>query len=252
VAKSQKFLAVDIGATSVKFACVGIDGEFEGEVGQIPTPYPCEPTRMVELVAGIISSFAEMSVGVGFPGDFAEGTVIQPGNLSREAGFDSPIDPVIHAKWEGFPLQNALREATGRNIRVVNDAAMAAIGYSDGDGRELTFTLGTGLGIALIVDGKYTRIRDVGAEEFKDYGTYDEVLGEFSRAQNPEKWRANLHEAVGAFVKEFGATKVHFGGGNARRLPKDEFAELGIPVMFNDNNGTLKSVLKLFADEIQN
>ena len=246
------FLAVDIGATSVKFASVGLNGEFTSEVGQIPTPYPCEPTRMVDLVAEIISRFDDMSVGVGFPGDFADGTVIQPGNLSRVAGFDSPIDPQIHAKWEGFELQNTLRAATGRTVRVVNDAAMAAIGYSDGVGRELTFTLGTGLGIALVVDGKFTRIRDVGAEEFKNYGTYDEVLGEFSRAQNPEKWRANLHEAIGAFVTEFAATKVHFGGGNARRLPKDEFAELEIPVMFNDNNGTLKSVLKLFADEINN
>ena len=246
------FLAVDIGATSVKFASIGLDGEFTSEVVQIPTPYPCEPTRMVDLVAEIISRFDDMSVGVGFPGDFADGTVIQPGNLSRVAGFDSPIDPQIHAKWEGFELQNALRAATGRTVRVVNDAAMAAIGYSDGVGRELTFTLGTGLGIALVVDGKFTRIRDVGAEEFKNYGTYDEVLGEFSRAQNPEKWRANLHEAIGAFVTEFAATKVHFGGGNARRLPKDEFAELEIPVMFNDNNGTLKSVLKLFADEINN
>ena len=246
------FLAVDIGATSIKFASVGIDGEFTSEVGQIPTPYPCEPTRMVQLVAEIISHFDDMSVGVGFPGDFADGTVIQPGNLSRVAGFDSPIDPEIHAKWEGFGLQNALREATGRNIRVVNDAALAAIGYSDGEGRELTFTLGTGLGIALVVDGKLTRIRDVGAEEFKDYGTYDEVLGEFSRAQDSEKWRVNLHEAVNGFVTEFAATKIHFGGGNARRLPHDEFRELGIPVVFNDNNGTLKSVLKLFADETQN
>jgi hypothetical protein len=246
------FLAVDIGATSVKFASVGADGEFTSEVGQIPTPYPCEPTSMVELVADIISGFSEMSVGVGFPGDFADGTVIQPGNLSREAGFDSPIDPIIHAKWEGFGLQNALREATGRNVRVVNDAAMAAIGYSDGQGRELTLTLGTGLGIALVVEGQLTRIRDVGSEEFKDYGTYDEVLGEFARAQDSQVWRDHLHEAVRAFVDEFKVTKVHFGGGNARRLPKDEFAELGIPVVFNDNNGTLKSVLKLFADESVN
>ncbi len=244
------FLAVDIGATSVKFASVGLDGEFASEVGQIPTPYPCEPTRMVELVAEIISRFEGMPVGVGFPGDFADGTVIQPGNLSRRAGFDSPIDPDTHARWEGFPLQNALREATGRTVRVVNDAAMAAIGYSDGEGRELTFTLGTGLGIALIVDGQFTRIRDVGSEEFKDYGTYDEVLGEFSRNKDPEAWRAHLHEAVAAFVKEFEITKVHFGGGNARRLPKNEFDELGIPVKFNDNNGTLKSVLKLFSDEL--
>jgi hypothetical protein len=117
-------------------------------------------------------------------------------------------------------------------------------------GRELVFTLGTGLGIALVVDGELTRIRDVGRAAFKDYGTYDEVLGEFSRAHDPELWRSHLHEAVAQFIEEFRASKIHFGGGNSRRLPKDEFDELGIPVVFNDNNGTLKSVIKLFADQI--
>lgn len=242
------FLAIDIGATSVKFASVGVDGEFTSEVGQIPTPYPCAPSRMVDLVTGIINDFPEMPVGVGFPGDFADGCVIQPGNLSRSAGFDSEIDPEIHAQWEGFGLQEALRTRTGRNVRVVNDAALAAIGYSKGEGRELVFTLGTGLGIALVVDGNLTRIRDVGALAFHDFGTYDEVLGEFSRSQDPVLWLERLHLAVQEFVNEFHATMVHFGGGNARRLPANEFDELGIPVVFNDNNGTLKSVIKLFAD----
>ena len=51
--------------------------------------------------------------------------------------------------WAGFDFESAF----GRPTRVVNDAAMQALGSYEG-GKMLFLGLGTGLGSALAVDGR--------------------------------------------------------------------------------------------------
>jgi len=82
---------------------------------------------------------------------------------------------------------------------VVNDATLAALGCSEGRGTEIVFTLGTGFGIAPVVDGSIERIRDVGAEVFVDGRTYDQVLGENARSVDEDQWSGLLHVAVSNF-----------------------------------------------------
>jgi len=130
---------------------------------------------------------------------------------------------------------------------VVNDATLAAHGYAGGIGRELVFTLGTGLGISLVVDGEWQKIRDIGAAMYHDVGTYDEIFGEPSREKNMDRWRTQLADAITAFVREFAADVVHVGGGNARHVRGEDLAAIGCPVVFNDNEGTLRGAAQLFA-----
>jgi len=239
-------LAVDIGATTIKFGLIDSSGQLIESVRRVPTPYPCTPERLIEVVVDQIVQSGCTRIGVGFPGDFVDGRVIEPGNLSRPGGITTDVDPEILAAWRGFDLQDALRAACPRDIRVVNDATLAALGYCNGHGRELAFTLGTGFGIALVVDGSVVKIRDVGDKVFRDGGTYDEVLGERFRARDQRRWNELLVEAIDAFVEEFDADTVHLGGGNARLVDLALFDGSTFAIEVNDNDGTLRGAAKLF------
>ena len=239
-------LAVDIGATAIKFGLVDDSGQLLDDVLRLPTPYPCSPSRLVDVVAHQIALSRCSRVGVGFPGEFKDGRVIEPGNLSRVGGITTEIDPLVHQQWQGFDLQAALHVACRQEVRVVNDATLAALGCSEGHGTEIVFTLGTGFGIALVVDGTIRRIRDVGAEVFLEGRTYDQVLGESARSIDEHRWSTLLHAAVRSFVAEFDAETVHFGGGNARRVDPAWFEDLERRVVINSNDITLRGVVRLF------
>ena len=174
----EQILAIDIGATNIKFCHVDRHGEMLDAIRRRPTPYPCTPARLVEVLSRRIVSAQCPKVGVGFPGEFADGHVVRPGNLSRPGGIGTEVDPGLEKKWRGFALQEALCVASQRDVRVVNDAALAALGCCKGEGTELVLTLGTGLGLALEVDGQPVMVRDVGAASFLDGRSYDEVLGD--------------------------------------------------------------------------
>ena len=243
---SDAILAVDIGATTTKFAAVDDEGQLVEEVRRVPTPYPCSPGRLVDFVLEHVERSGCARVGVGFPGDLRDGRVLEPGNLSRPGGFTSPIDPALHEAWQGTDLEQELREASGLDVRVVNDATLAALGCCEGRGRELVFTLGTGFGIALVVDDTNVRIRDVGDEVFLDGATYDEVFGDHARSQDEGLWNDRIVLAVTNFVEEFSAEVVHLGGGNSRRVEVVRFEGQRWRVVVNDNVATLRGAAKLF------
>jgi polyphosphate glucokinase len=239
-------LSVDIGATSIKLCVLDACGELVEALQRVPTPYPCPPSRLVEVVARQIDERACERVGVGFPGDMINGRVLEPGNLARGGGITTPVDPIIEGQWRDFDLEAALRAATKRDVRVVNDATFAAYGCSEGRFVELVFTLGTGFGIALVVSGRPVKIRDVGAELFGDGESYDEALGEPSRAAHESRWRERLHRAVAGFIAEFSPDVIHLAGGNARHVDPLDFGDLGVRVVVNDNLATMRGALRLF------
>ncbi len=245
-ATRETILAVDIGATTIKFGVVDAEGDLVAEVLRMATPYPCSPRRLVDFVTEQIALSGCSRVGVGFPGDLREGFVVEPGNLSRPKGFTSEIDPSLHADWKNTNLEQAFRTASRQDVRVVNDATLAALGCSEGTGNELVFTLGTGFGIALVDNGSLIKIRDVGGELFFEGKSYDRMLGEFARSQDEVRWNGLLHRAVDNFVNEFSADTVHLGGGNSRRVDLTQFSDSAYRIVVNVNDATLKGAIKLF------
>ena len=243
----ERILAIDVGATFTKFGLVSPnDGGLEG-LHRFETPYPCTPARLIVVLTQEIEASGCANVGVGFPGDFRGGVVVEPGNLSRAGGITTGVDRSIHDQWVGFDLEGELRLATRRNVRVVNDATLAALGCCQGVGRELVVTLGTGFGIAFLVDGVNQGIRDVGGLAFVGAGTYDELLGEPSRQRDGDHWHELLHRAVRGFSAEFAPDIIHVGGGNARRVRSGLFDDLGLRVDLSDNEATLRGAAKLFV-----
>lgn len=239
-------LAIDIGATTIKSCVVDRGGELVDVPRRRATPYPCTPARLVEVVAARIDESDNRLVGVGFPGEFADGHVVRPGNLNRPGGVGTEVDPDLTAEWTGFALQDALRDATGRDVRVVNDATLALLGCVSGAGVELVVTLGTGVGLAMARDGVPERVRDVGAAPFRDAKTYDQSLGERARAEDPEGWYPKLDVALRGFALEFGASRIHLAGGNARRVNPSRFVDMPFEVLVSGNEAPLKGAARLF------
>jgi polyphosphate glucokinase len=109
-------------------------------------------------------------------------------------------------------------------------------------------TLGTGLGLALSIDGKLQPVRDVGAEIFRENKTYDQTIGERARSLDEARWNPTLVEIVKGFAEEFHASTVHLAGGNARRVLPSEFEHLPFRVVINGNDAPMRGAARLFAD----
>jgi polyphosphate glucokinase len=247
VVPSDEVLAIDIGATNIKFARIDAVGQLRGSLKRRPTPYPCTPERLVEWVVQRTKSIDVDRVGVGFPGEFDDGHVVRPGNLSRPGGVETEKDDVLDHLWRGFALQETLSAQCGRDVRVVNDATLAALGCCQGVGIELVMTLGTGCGLALQVKGERRRVRDIGATSFSSERSFDQALGERARTRDEVAWRRDVRQAIEDLAKEFGANKVYLAGGNARRIPRDALEGEPFEIEIVGNEASLRGAARLFA-----
>ncbi len=246
VVSTDDVLAIDIGATNIKFARVDTIGRLQGPLKRRATPYPCTPDRLVDWITQRTQHIDLQRVGVGFPGEFDEGHVVRPGNLSRPGGVGTDLDDDLDRLWSGFALETTLRRATGRDVRVVNDATLAALGCCRGVGTEMVVTLGTGCGLALRVHGVRQRVRDLGRTMFSDDQTYDQALGERARSRNDEEWLHAVKKAVSELASEFGASTVYLAGGNARRISRELFEGLVFDVEIAGNEASLRGAPRLF------
>jgi polyphosphate glucokinase len=142
------------------------------------------------------------AVSIGYPGIVVHGKIImEPHNLGRG--------------WVGFDFRKAL----GRPTRIINDAAMQAIGSYEG-GRMLFLGLGTGLGSAMIVDGVVEPM-ELAHMRYKGDKTYEDFVGERARKRlGPKKWRRYVHQIVLELSAVLEPDYVVLGGGNSRKLRK--------------------------------
>ena len=125
--------------------------------------------------------------------------------------------------WIGFDYAAAF----GRPTRVINDAAMQALGSYHG-GRMLFIGVGTGLGSAMIVDGQLEPM-ELGHLVYKHRLTYEDYVGERGLLRLGKKaWRKEVYAVIEAFRTALQPEYIILGGGNARlvhKLPHD--VELG-------------------------
>src|SRR5215471_6446239 len=123
-------LAIDIGGTHVKILATGQKERREFESG-----FKLTPQLMVAGVKKLAKDWKYDAVSIGYPGPVLRNRPLaEPYNLGTG--------------WLGFDFGAAFK----RPVKVVNDAAMQALG-SYKNGKLLFLGLGTGLGSAMIVDG---------------------------------------------------------------------------------------------------
>ena len=147
------FLGVDVGGTGIKFGIVDNDGNTIART-RIPTEQEkgpedaCKRIREVSIALAAenkIDFHSIVHVGLATPGtmDLARGYLLQPHNLKA---------------WWDFPIRDHLRDVIEKPVKFQNDANAAAYGeFWIGSGEDfrsmVLFTLGTGVGGGIIVDG---------------------------------------------------------------------------------------------------
>jgi polyphosphate glucokinase len=192
-------LAVDVGGAHVKLLT-----SVETEVRRFESGPSFTPR---ELIDGLHSSGAGWSwdvVSIGIP------TPVRGGKVVTE-----PIN--LGDGWVGFDYEGSF----GKPTKVVNDAAMQAIGSYEG-GRMLFLGLGTGLGSTLIVDGTVAPL-ELGHLPYRK-ATFEDYVGELGRKRRgKEKWKASVFDAVARLAAAMEPDYIVIGGGDVVLL--DELPE---------------------------
>ncbi|MEO1092080.1 MAG: ROK family protein [Pseudomonadota bacterium] len=188
-------LVIDIGAANMKFWCSGT-----GQTAAVPTGPTFSP---VEFEVGLRTSL------VGWAFDSV--TVGIPTGVLRDRVYGEPHN--MGTGWVGFDIQSAFAKPT----HLINDAVMQALGSYRG-GTMLFLGLGTGLGTALVADGKPIGL-EIQHLPYKDGMSYEDWTA--TRAVERlgvEGWREALPPVVKLLKDATVAEYVVLGGGNLRLL----------------------------------
>jgi polyphosphate glucokinase len=189
-------LTVDIGGTHVKILATGEKEPRKFESGPTLTPQ-----KMVAGVKKLAKDWQYDAVSIGYPGPVLHGKpVSEPHNLAPG--------------WIGFDFKAAF----GRPVKVVNDAAMQALGSYKG-GKMLFLGLGTGLGTTLIVDGILEPM-ELAHLPYKK-ATYEDYVGlRGLKKHGLRKWRRYVAGVVELLTAALGPDDVVLGGGNVKKLKR--------------------------------
>jgi len=191
----QRILVLDVGGSHVKLRIGPHAAEKKFESGPKMTP-----EQMVKGVRKLVKPADYDAASIGYPGVVFRGRIAaEPFNLGRG--------------WVGFDFQAAL----GKPVRIINDAAMQAVGSYTG-GRMLFLGLGTGMGATLILDGVIEPM-ELGHLPYKRGRTYEQFVGQHGLERlGKKKWRKEVADVVAQLSHALEVDYVVLGGGNVRLL----------------------------------
>jgi polyphosphate glucokinase len=190
-----KILVVDVGGNNIKLLVSG-----QTAPRKVPSGPTLSPARMATAVRKAMAGTKYDLVTIGFPGPVKDGhPAEEPVNLGRG--------------WVRFDYARAF----GQPVRVINDAAMQALGSYRG-GRMLFLGLGTGLGSALVLEGLVQPL-ELAHLPCRGGKTYEDLLGKRGLDRvGKRRWRQLVHEIVLQLHHAFQVDEVVLGGGNVKQL----------------------------------
>jgi polyphosphate glucokinase len=193
----MKILVIDVGGTHVKVLVTGHRDERKVASGPSMTAQ-----KIVKAVKKMTADWPYDAVSIGYPGPVLHGKpVCEPHNLG--------------GGWVHFNFHKAF----GKPVKIINDAAMQALGSYRG-GRMLFLGLGTGLGAALIVDGRIEPT-ELAHLPYKKR-TYEDYVGLTGlKRSGAKKWRRHVAEVATELKSALEADDLVIGGGNAKLLKSD-------------------------------
>jgi polyphosphate glucokinase len=190
----MKILVIDVGGTNIKLRRSGND-----EVRKIPSGPGLTARQLVKDVKAATLDWKFDAVSIGYPGPVADDEILkEPVNLG--------------AGWMGYDFG-----ALGKPYKIINDAAMQALGSYEG-GRMLFLGLGTGLGSTLIVEHVVVAL-ELGHLPYKKDKSFEEYVGTAGlKRLGRKKWHAAVFDVVARLKDAFVADYIVLGGGNVKKL----------------------------------
>lgn len=215
-------IGIDIGGSGIKGALVDLaTGEFATERIRIPTPQPATPDAVASVVAEIVTQIApvpEAPVGVTVPAIIKHGIAHSAANIDKS--------------WINIDVKSLLEQVVSRQVTVINDADAA--GYAetvfgaarDVSGVVMVLTLGTGIGSALINDGKLVPNTELGHLEIdgKDAERHASAAVRERKDLTWKQWAKRLQRYFSTVEFLFSPDLFVVGGGVSKRA--DEFLPL--------------------------
>jgi polyphosphate glucokinase len=220
----MKVLVIDVGGTNIKVLATGQTVPLK-----IPSGAAMTPAKMVKEVKNATKDWKYDHISIGYPGLVIQGRPLrEPHNLGNG--------------WVGFDY----RKAFGHPVKVINDAAMQALGSYHG-GRMLFLGLGTGLGAAMIVDGVLEPM-ELGHLPYKNGKTYEDYAGIRGLERLGKKnWRRHVADIIGRLKDALEPDYVVLGGGNSKLLK-----ELPPDTRLGDNQNAFIGGHRLWENKSKN
>ena len=217
----QIVLSIDIGGSHVKILTSAGGEERRADSGPGLTPQ-----QMIASVKTLAEGLAYDVVSMGYPGPVLHHKpMLEPANLGRG--------------WVGFNYDKAF----GLPVRILNDAAMQALGSYKG-GRMLFLGLGTGLGAAMIVDN-VAQPMELAHLPYKKGGSFEDYVGERGlEKRGKKKWRRYVFDVVDRLRGALQPDYVVIGGGNV-----DKLDELPDKSRRGDNTRAFEGGFRLWRDK---
>ncbi|WP_053206063.1 polyphosphate--glucose phosphotransferase [Jiangella muralis] len=230
---------IDIGGSGIKGAPVDLGrGEFAAERVRIDTPEQSTPDNVIAVVLEVLRRFEwDGPFGCTFPG------IVKRGVISSAANVDK--------SWVGVDLEKELSQRTGQSVTVVNDADSAGLAEdrfgaaADVDGVVIVTTLGTGIGSAVLHDGRLLPNTEFGhlylhhheAEKYAAASVREE------KDLSWEHWAERLQEFYAHLEFIFSPDLFVVGGGVSKKadkfLPLLDLATPIVPAGLRNDGGII-------------
>jgi polyphosphate glucokinase len=196
-AGATRILVIDVGGTNVK-----VGGTGRRAPVKIPSGKKMTAAHMASAVLRATEGWEYDAVSIGYPGPVAHGKpAAEPANLGRG--------------WVRFDYKKAFKKP----VRIVNDAAMQALGAYRGS-RMLFLGLGTGLGSALVVEGVLVPL-ELAHLPYRNGRSFEDYVGwRGEKRLGRKKWKKHVAIVVDILRHAMQAEHVVIGGGAAKKLDR--------------------------------
>ena len=215
-------LGIDVGGTGVKAALVDLaTAELVTSRVREKTPQPSEPAAVIDVVASVVSKVLaehkpvkDLAVGCGLPGAIKYGFMKTAANLDKG--------------WVDFDATAALGEKLGTSVHVINDAdaaGMAELAYGeakDRPGTTILLTIGTGIGSALISEGRLVPNTEFGHLIMRKKASETLVSGaaRTRRGLGWKRWAAEFNQYLAMLEFFLWPDRIILGGGVSKESDK--------------------------------
>jgi polyphosphate glucokinase len=194
-------------------------GKFASERLRIESPEAFRPDDVLDTIQTVVAEFGyDGPLGIGFPAVVMEGTVVTPPTSLAFPG------------WENINLAQRIETKTGCPTAVLNDADAA--GYAEmrfGAGRNqhgvvMVFTLGTGIGSALFLNGRLVPNLELGRVYLrgKKHGAEHQAAERVRDEQDLswKEWGQRLNDYFTHIELIFSPRLMIIGGGVSKKHKK--------------------------------